>query len=293
MGFTIKLENVKILKTTIETLAAIIDETEIKITSKNLSIEAMDPSRVCLLKFEMAKEHFDEYEFEQQQTLDQSEEKKATYKIGLNLDDFEKIMKRSNSDEAITLKYNDDDNKIKIVMQREGSSRARTFTLALLDLDIEKIPMEALLNYEYPAKWVMDPDFIQEAIKDAEIYSDIINIKAKENEGLTFTSSGQIGEMEYIFGIEELIEEEITKEALGAYSIAFLKAIMKITSITQKLKISLETDHPLKMNFTILEGGKLAYFLAPRVEEAEFEEDEEVFEEPEGEFESHEEEVMT
>jgi hypothetical protein len=42
------------------------------------------------------------------------------------------------------------------------------------------------------------------------------------------------------------------------------------------LEIALKTDHPLKMNFDLLEGGKLSYFLAPRVEDGEFDDDDDM-----------------
>jgi hypothetical protein len=161
-------------------------------------------------------------------------------------------------------------------MQREGMSRTRTFSLALLDIEIEEIPMDNLLKIEYPAKWVIDPEFLVEAIKDAEIYSEILNIKALEGQGLNFSSTGQIGEMIYDLSEEDLIDAEISETSSGAYSLTFLKAILKIASITEKLEISLKTDHPLKMIFNLLEGGELNYFLAPRVEEAEFDEDDDM-----------------
>ncbi|KKK43555.1 MAG: DNA polymerase sliding clamp [Candidatus Lokiarchaeum sp. GC14_75] len=261
MSFSLKLENSRILKGIVETLASIIDETEFKVTPKEFTISAMDPSRICLLKLSIKKDDFDEYDCSQDS------------KVGLNLDDLDKILKRSTSNDAVEISFNEKEQKIKIKMQREGASRTRTFSLALLDIDIEEIPMDNLLKIEYPSKWVMEPNFLVEAIKDAEIYSEILNINANEGKGLIFSSSGQIGEMEYDLNEEDLIESELQGSSSGAYSLTFLKAILKIASITEKLEIALKTDHPLKMNFDLLEGGKLNYFLAPRVEEEEFNED--------------------
>jgi len=261
MSFSLKLENSRILKGIVETLASIIDETEFKVTPKEFTISAMDPSRICLLKLSIKKDDFDEYDCSQDS------------KVGLNLDDLDKILKRSTSNDAVEISFNEKEQKIKIKMQREGASRTRTFSLALLDIDIEEIPMDNLLKIEYPSKWVMEPDFLVEAIKDAEIYSEILNINANEGKGLIFSSSGQIGEMEYDLNEEDLIETDLQGSSSGAYSLTFLKAILKIASITEKLEIALKTDHPLKMNFDLLEGGKLNYFLAPRVEEEEFNED--------------------
>ena len=264
MSFTLKLENSRILKGIIETLASIIDETEFRVTPKEFTISAMDPSRICLLKLSIKKDDFDGYTCEKDS------------KVGLNLDDLDKILKRSAASDSVEIEFDEAEQKIKIKMKREGVSRTRTFSLALLDIDIEEIPMDNLLKIEYPSKWVIDPEFLVEAIKDAEIYSEILKIDAKGGQGLLFSSEGQIGEMEYDLSEEDLIESELKGISTGSYSLTFLKAILKIASITEKLEISLKTDHPLKMNFDLLEGGKLNYFLAPRVEEEEFADDEDM-----------------
>ncbi len=264
MSFVLKKKNSKILKSIVETLASIIDETEFRVTPKEFTISAMDPSRICLLKLSIKKDDFDEFECSKES------------KVGLNLDDLDKILKRSASNDSVEITFNEEDQKIKIKMQREDTSRTRTFSLALLDIDIEEIPMDNLLKIEYPCSCVIAPDFLVEAIKDAEIYSEILNINTNEGKGLIFSSSGQIGEMEYDLNEEDLIESELKGSSAGAYSLTFLKAILKITSITEKLEIALKTDHPIKMNFDLLEGGKLNYFLAPRVEEEEFEEDDDM-----------------
>ncbi len=264
MSFTLKLENSRVLKGIVETLASIIDETEFRVTPKEFTISAMDPSRICLLKLSIKKDDFDEYECSKES------------KVGLNLDDLDKILKRSAANDTVEINFDEAEQKIKIKMQREGVSRTRTFSLALLDIDIEEIPMDNLLKIEYPSKWVIETDFLVEAIKDAEIYSEILNINANEGKGLKFSSSGQIGEMEYDLNEDDLIESQLQGSSSGAYSLTFLKAILKIASITEKLEISLKTDHPLKMNFDLLEGGELSYFLAPRVEEEEFADDDDM-----------------
>jgi len=264
MSFTLKLENSRILKGIVETLSSIIDETEFRVTPKEFIITAMDPSRICLLKLSIKKENFDDYKCSKES------------KVGLNLDDLDKILKRSAASDTIEIDFKETEQKIKMKMQREGMSRTRTFSLALLDIDTEEIPMDNLLKIEYPTKWVIDADFLVEAIKDAEIYSEILNIKAVEDQGLHFSSTGQIGEMEYNLSTEDLIEFNLNETSSGAYSLTFLKAILKIAPITEKLEISLKTDHPLKMIFNLLEGGELSYFLAPRVEEADFEDDDDM-----------------
>jgi len=258
----LKLENGKILKGIVETLSSIIDETTFIITPDAFMMSAMDPSRICLLKFSMKKENFDEYEC------------KDTYKISVNLDDLAKILRRSSGTDGFVITYNEDDQKIKIqIINDKMKKRKRTFSLSLLDLDIEEINFEALEGIEYPSQWVMDIDFLVESIKDAEIYSEILTIQANEDVGIIFNSYGQIGEMNGEIGLEDLDGYEIDGTSAGSYSISFLKNILKLSTITEELDISIKEDHPIKMIFKLTNSDELLYFLAPRVEDGTFDDD--------------------
>ncbi|MFW9971085.1 MAG: proliferating cell nuclear antigen (pcna) [Candidatus Odinarchaeota archaeon] len=255
-SFSITMENPKILKGIVETIAKIIDEANFTINSKEFKLRCMDPSRICLFDLIIKKENFDEF--------------KCTRicEVGLNLDNFEKILKRSGSNDKIILEYQDSKRKLKIKMVREGEkTRTRTFSLSCIDLEVEEVPIDNLKKIEFPATFSVDPDFLIEALKDAEIYSEILYLKSIENVGLEFTSIGTIGEMEYQLGLDEFIEADLSETQTGGYSITFLKAIMKLSSITEQLEVSLKTDHPLKLLFKLLEGAELEYYIAPRVDE--------------------------
>ncbi|MGB5910578.1 MAG: proliferating cell nuclear antigen (pcna) [Promethearchaeia archaeon] len=266
MSFSLKLEDSRILRGIIETLASFIEESEFKVSPKEFVITAFDDSMVSLLKFSMKKEDFDDYNCSKE------------FKISLNLDDLDKILKRSATDDTIEVEFQESEQKIKIKMKKRDSKRVRTFSLSLLDTDKQEVSIDNLQKIEYFVNWIMSPpdftpDLLVEAIKDAEIYSDILNVKADEKSGLVFNSTGQIGEMEYIIELDDLPEKKLKETEMGAYSITFLKKILKLASITEKLEIFLKTDYPLKMIFTLLNGGILNYFLAPRVEKDEFEEE--------------------
>jgi proliferating cell nuclear antigen len=253
--FTIKLENSKILKTIVETLSKIFDEANFIVSPKELTVKGMDPSKICLIELYFKREAFDEFQCNRKS------------KVGLMLNDFDKILKRASSNDALELSFKEAEQKIKIKMIREGTDKSRVFSLASLDLEIEDPPMENLNSLKYPATWSIDTDFFIEAIKDGEIYSEVLNIKAIEDLGLTFTASGAIGEMEYQLGLDDFISSDLSYTQEGSFSITFLKSIMKLSDITETLEISAKTDNPIKMIFKLLEGAELKYFLAPRVED--------------------------
>ena len=257
--FTIKLDNNKVLKTIVETLSKIFDEANFTVSPKELTVKGMDPSKICLIELHFKKGDFQEFQCDKE------------CKVGLNLDDFDKILKRASSDDALELSFKTEEQKLKIKMIRKESTKSRVFSLASQELDIEEPPLDKLKSVEYPAIWSIEPDFLVEALKDGEIYSEILNIEAIEGEGLKFASWGTIGEMEYQLGLDDLISNDLSDRQVGSFSIIFLKSIMKLSDITEELEISAKTDHPLKLFFKLLEGAELEYYLAPRVEEKESE----------------------
>ncbi len=256
--FTIKMENGRVFKTIIETLATIIDKVKFTIDAEKLQIKTMDPSRICALQLTLSSKYF----FDDYQCNGKTE-------ICLNLETFDEILQCYNYDESIELIFQENAQQIKIKMERENSLTSKTFSLALLTDDNELPPqMDTLLSIKYDAIWSMNPDTLIEAIKCAEIYSEVLNIKTIET-GLIISSSKT--EFEYDISFDDLIEANISKNMEGVFNIKFLKTIMILSPITEKLEISLKTITPLKMIFNLLDGGLLEYFLAPRVETVDLE----------------------
>ncbi len=257
--FKIKKENSGFLKKIIETLSALIEETQFIVTPEGFHIKAMDPSKACMVSLFIGKENFDEFECS------------LPCKLSLNLDNFDKILRRSTNNDHLMLTYNEEEQKIKVQIIPEGSTYSRTFSLALLDIEYEEIPVENLSRIIFHTKFFLDIDFLIQVVKDAEIYSDTFSMKSIQGQGLEFYSIGSIGEMGYKISPEDIpnLDLEIIEESCDSFSIEYLKKITKIHNIAEKTDISLRTDHPLKMEISLIEGGELLYYQAPRAEKDE------------------------
>ena len=269
MSFMLKLDKTKILRVIIETLASIVSEAKFKVTPEGLTILAFDDSRICLLQLEFKAEDFDSFSCDKKLDID------------LNISDLDKILKRSTLNDSLEIAFKKEDSKIKIKLQRktEGEKKVmRTFSLALSENEIEDLQLDRLYEIDYNTNWKIDPAFLVEAIKDAEIYSEVLNLNATEGEGLLFSSIGTIGEMEYSLDLEDLHSSNINETSMGSYSIDFLKSIMKISSIAMNLEMGLKSEYPLKIIFKLENDCELSLFLAPRVEHEE-DEDDDVFNE--------------
>jgi len=257
--FSAKMQDSKILKGMIDAVSAIIDETYFVADEKGLNLTAMDESHICLMSMSLPKDLFDG-----------GYECKAQVKLGINLEDMTKIMKRAGASDAIEFKHQKESEKFQVQMKGRGT---RTFSLRLVDIDAEKIPPSAELDVKFDAKVTLDVDILDQAIKDAEIYQDTLEVQINK-EGVKFSAEGEVGDIEYQLDQDHLEAADIQKGGRGVFSLSFLKNILKISAITDKVTLNIAENAPLKFEFEIENPnnqakGKVTYFLAPRVEEEE------------------------
>jgi len=267
------MQDSKILKGIIDSVSAIIDETYFVADANGLNLSAMDESHICLMSMSLPKELFaGGYECIKQ------------VKMGINLEDASKIMKRASASDAIEFTHKKDGEKFGIVMRGTGT---RSFNMRLIDIDEEKIPPTAELDVQFDAKATFDINILDSAIKDAEIYQDTLTLVITKD-GLKMTAEGEVGDVEYALSQDHLdaldvITERTDKDsgnviavptARGVFSLSFLKNILKMSAIADKVSIGLAENAPIRLEFEIAvpdlpAKGKVVYFLAPRVEEEE------------------------
>ncbi|OLS13396.1 MAG: DNA polymerase sliding clamp [Promethearchaeota archaeon CR_4] len=257
--FSAKMQDSKILKGMIDAVSAIIDETYFVADEKGLNLTAMDESHICLMSMNLPKDLFDG-----------GYECKTQVKLGINLEDMTKIMKRAGASDAIEFKHQKESEKFQVQMKGRGT---RTFSLRLVDIDEEKIPPTAELDVQFDAKVTLDVDILDQAIKDAEIYQDTLQVQINKD-GVKFSAEGEVGDIEYQLDQDHLESADIQKGGRGVFSLSFLKNILKISTITDKVTLNIAENAPLKFEFEIANPnnqarGKVTYFLAPRVEEEE------------------------
>ncbi len=251
--FKAKIKDSKMVRGLFEAVSSVISEVLLKVDTKGISMTAMDLSHICLVSLDLKKADLDELDV------------KDPVQLGINLEDLVKILKRSSGNDEITFSNDDHDKKLIVEMKPPSAKKARKFTIALIDLEAEEINLEQLRAMEFDNTCKFDLKYLDEAIKDAEIYAEVLKINVDKQ--LIFNTIGNIGDMEYVLENNELVESNFTTESNGTFAISFLKSILKIGAITDQVKASLKTESPLKIEAPILTKSEVLYFLAPRVEE--------------------------
>ncbi len=258
--FEITMEESKTIAAIFDAVAAILEETEINFDPDGISLTSIDAGRVCLISLKLDKEDFDEYKCDKEQ------------KIGVNITDLVKILKRSSPNDSIIFKYADDSNKLSIIMQSNEGKKMRKFSITLKDISMPTIQPEQLEKISYNSSVTLPLGYLEEAIRDADIYSDTVIIKLN-GENLVFRSEGNVGDTECVLdkGDSELGNFVVGEEAEGTFALRFLNYMLKVGSIpnVSKVDIAVRTNQPLKATFNIIGASSMKYFLAPRIEDEE------------------------
>jgi proliferating cell nuclear antigen len=243
------LADSKIWRNIIESISTLVEEGVFIADPTGIRLRAMDPSRVAMVDMELPKTSFDSYECTEE------------VPIGVNFDDMKNIMKRTGGNEKLELEKLEKEARLKI---RFKGKTSRTFSLPLLDLGKEELSVPRisfLATVKLPASTLMD------AIKDAEVVSDFVKITA-EDERLRVTASGDRGEVEVEITKDsgELLSIELKESAHALYSLTYLSKMMVASDLSDIAILMFSTDMPLRLDFNLPNGGRIVYYLAPRME---------------------------
>lgn len=233
----------------VDALSTLVDEANFVAKPDGLSMRAMDPSHVAMVDFALPSDAFDEYECDQETLL------------GVNLDEMKKVMRRARSGDTLEMIYEEAERRLKLKLK---GKTVRTFSIHLLDITAEELPEPSV---EFKAFAIITADALQEAVKDAVVTSDHVKIIIHPDK-VTFRAVGDLGEVVVEMGkdSEALLDVQTSEEASATYTLNYLADMMKVAKAADTVKLQLSTDMPLRIDFNLPGGGRVSYFLAPRIE---------------------------
>jgi proliferating cell nuclear antigen len=142
---------------------------------------------------------------------------------------------------------------------------SRNFTMPTLEASEEEVPTPKLT---FNVKVKATTDGLSQAIEDAQLVSDHVRLEA-DPEKLVFNAAGDL--MGAIITIQKgsdtLLDLEATQPSKATFSLSYLTEIIKAASATSDIAtLEFSSDMPVKLDFQQVKGGKLTFYLAPRIE---------------------------
>ncbi|VVB83682.1 DNA polymerase sliding clamp [uncultured archaeon] len=236
----VKLEDPSLLSRVIEVISELVTEVRIKISEFGMSITAIDPANVAMVRFRLPKSAFSQFE-----TGDEV--------LGINLDNLKRILKRCNTGTPLILEKRE--NCLEIQIQ---DRIRRNFSLNLIEVEGQEKEMP---NLDYSSMVEISSMDLISSIEDCSVVSDACSFVIN-NGGFIIESRGLNSARSAFSKDEAKIEAEDCK---SKYSLEYLQKFMKGAKICDKTILNFANDHPLRIDLKT-EHMELNFLLAPRVE---------------------------
>ncbi|PIU21805.1 MAG: hypothetical protein COT15_00455 [Candidatus Diapherotrites archaeon CG08_land_8_20_14_0_20_34_12] len=234
----IVLENTKQLQTAIKSISNFISEGNFRFNDKGIALRAIDPSQIVLVNYFAPKGIFKKFSVEPSL-------------IGINIEDFDKIMRRVFSNDVLELSLEDSCLNIRFVGELD-----RTFKLSLIELNEEEA---SLPEVAFNAKITIKARILQETLKDASLFGSSIVLKIKDNV-LTMEARGQQGTLKTLIK-KECAAVDSKEEINNKYSLSFFENLIKEADPESDIKLELKNEAPMKISYKIADS-EIQFYLA-------------------------------
>lgn len=242
------MEDVKVMKKSIDAISALIDEAEFKVSPENITLKATDPSQISMVDFELKKDVFKEYNVDKETA------------IGIDLESFSNILKRAQSGEELTLELDEKNTRLKIVLK--GYS-VKSFFIPLIDINTMPIPSPKI---EFDSNIKLKAEVLHDALKNAALLSSHIIFGTDQSNFYAYANSSK-GELkiETEKDSDKIVDFNVSADSRAMFPLDYLADMLKTASSDTVVEVKLKNDAPIMLKYDI-HGASIEYFLAPRIE---------------------------
>lgn len=222
----IKLDNVRLLQHSVRAISNFIKEGNFRFNDNGISFKAIDPSQIVLVDYNMPKELFKEFKVE------------PSF-IGIDVEEFDKIMRRALANDVMEIHLEDSYLLVNFLGEME-----RAFRLPLIEVAEEDVNIP---EQEFDATVRVNARILQEALKDATLFSSSIVLQVKDGK-FSLEAKGSQGKLENNL---KKVNVSAKKDVNSKYSLSFLENIAKEANPESTILLELKDNAPMKISYNI------------------------------------------
>jgi len=234
-------------KAVISAVSTLVEEATFEATVEGISFRGMDPSHVALIDINWPNTAFEKYECD------------SDIKFGVRIDEFSKLVKRADKNNAIEINISDD-NMLLVTIGKNKKYKMRLIESSASDTPLPKIP--------YDSKISLTSSIFDKILGDVQVVSDYLTINSTDASA-EFSGKGDSGEVNIVLekNEDELTELDVKANSSGTYSLEYLNPIVKAVGTTvETVTCEFSSSKPLRIEFKVANIGRIHFYLAPRVE---------------------------
>jgi len=242
--FNVKVKS-DIIKGIIDVTSPLVNEAKFNITSKGISLKAVDPAHVAMVELDIKSTAFEEY-------------KSDDMELGIDLDKLSGIMRLADSGDTVSLKYDEKSNRLIVTI---GNLVRRMGLIDTAGMPDSKVP-----DLDLPAKAIITASELSKGVRASEAVSDHLALSV-DKEAFELSAEGDTDTVNLKLPKDMLVELSSPGKFKSLFSIDYFSNMIKPVKAGDPITIFLGNDNPIRVDFDIAEKkGHVIYLLAPRIE---------------------------
>jgi proliferating cell nuclear antigen len=234
-----------VLKGIIDVTSPLVNEVKLNVTSKGISLRAVDPAHVAMVDLQVDAKAFEEYKADEME-------------LGIDMDKLAGIMRLAGSGDMVSLEYDEDTNRLIV--------RIGNLVRKMGLIDTAGMPDPKMPNLDLPAKVVLKSSELNQGVRASEAVSDHLAL-ATSKDNFELFAEGDTDTVNLKLPKDLLVELNASSKCKSLFSIDYFSNMIKPVRGEDPITIMLGNDNPIRVEFAIAENkGHVTYLLAPRIE---------------------------
>ena len=240
-----------IIKTLIESIKDLIEDTNLKISKDGIQILTVDNNKCCIIHLHLVPSNFYFYYCE------------TEFQIGLSLKNLFILLKTMSNGDVISLfVLKKTPNRLNIILENKQKKLRDISDLKLLDIDQSHYEIPPI---QFDSVIKMPSADFQKICKDLMNIDSVVCIQSKNNI-FSMSVNGSIGKKEIIIQQNQhthVQNNEDKEDFCDTYQLKYLISFVKSTNLCSNVEIYLKKDKPIVLIYSAGTLGSLKFLLFP------------------------------
>ena len=233
----------------------------IRMDNEKMYMQCMDQSHILVLDFELKKEWFDTFEFDEENDNDI---------YGINAANIFKFLNTKQGNQKMIMSCKPSEDKLLIEFKGDKAKEYnKKFNMSLLEIDCDMI---SIPESEDEVEFVIEHSNFASSVDQLALFGDTLRI-AIDNETINMSSSGMDGDMEIDIKTDDVEEfsavecDEGEKLLSQSYAIKYIKTMCNFSKVSKWLVIKVSSDRPICCFYKLDNESYVRLYLAPKVDD--------------------------
>jgi len=256
--FEARLSHGSLLKSVVDALKDLVTEGTLDCSKTGITMQAMDSSHVSLCVLILKATGFELFRCDRDIAL------------GLSLTNLSKILKCAGNDDSITIQSADDADVATFIFESTKTDKISEFEFKLMDIDSDSLNVP---DKKFDCQVKMSSKEFRTIMSDLSALGDNCTINVSKD-GVQFSVAGDMGTANVTVRQKTAADDEkdgctieLAEPVKLTFTIRHLLNFTKATPLSERVHLSLASDHPLVVEYMMKGVGSIKYYLAPKLDE--------------------------